>query len=242
MKFDPIYYICIACPTVERTEEMIDQYVAHGARSFQIDMPSKDPFDETEFVKSMMKNSLMEGLGYNDYMDGIRRIRRRHPQIALHIVVYADVVDTIGLDRFVAFGKEVGVASFMIPGISRENFDRIEAEGIRVFRFVTHEMLDEDVQHCVQGDAGEYICIRNQKPGETGKEGLQTWDEKYRFMRQRGVTGKVYSVYGIKTKQELQAVKDSGAQGAIIGNVLMRLWDRQEELWRLMEDFQSLAE
>ena len=43
MSFSVIYYVCIACPTVERTLEMVDRYVAHGAKAFQIDMPSKDP-------------------------------------------------------------------------------------------------------------------------------------------------------------------------------------------------------
>ena len=69
MSFSVIYYVCIACPTVERTLEMVDRYVAHGAKAFQIDMPSKDPFSETDFVKEMMKNTLSEGVGYDTYMD-----------------------------------------------------------------------------------------------------------------------------------------------------------------------------
>lgn len=242
MKFNPIYYICIACPTVERTLEMVDRYVEHGARAFQIDMPSNDPFDETEFVKAMMKESLDEVNNYSHYMDGIREIRRRHPDLELHVVVYADVVDAIGIDNFIAFGKEIGVASYMIPGLSMENHRYIEEHGIRVFRFVAHEMDPEDVKFCAQGDENEYICIRNQKPGEIGRPGLQTWDEKYIYMREHGVKGKIYSVFGIKTKETLQNVKDSGADGAIIGNVLMHLWGDEEKLWALLSDFQSLAE
>ena len=40
MGFKIMYYVTIACPTVEKTLEMIDQYVAHGVDSLQIDMPS----------------------------------------------------------------------------------------------------------------------------------------------------------------------------------------------------------
>ena len=72
MGFTVVYYVCIACPTIERTIEMVDRYVAHGAKAFQIDMPSKDPFSETEFVKKMMKESLSANLTYDDYMNGIR--------------------------------------------------------------------------------------------------------------------------------------------------------------------------
>ena len=240
MKFNPIYYICIACPTVERTLEMVDQYVAHGARAFQIDMPSSNPFDETEFVKAMMQESLRENMTYDRYMDGIREIRSRHPDLELHVVVYDDVVKSIGMERFIDFGKEIRVASFMVPGLSLEDHRHIIRDSIQVFRRITHQMDPDDVKFCAEGDENEYICIRNKKPHEVGKPGLQTWDEKYAYLRAQGVKGNIYSVFGIKTKETLQNVKDSGAQGAIIGNVLMHLWD--QELWALLAEFQSLAE
>ena len=92
MKFTPIYYVCIACPTITRTKEMVDKYVERGANAFQIDMPSMDPFAETEFVKKMMKESLKSGITYRDYMDGARDIhtafylcsRPRHKDIPEH--------------------------------------------------------------------------------------------------------------------------------------------------------------
>ena len=37
-------------------------------------------------------------------------------------------------------------------------------------------------------------------------------------------------------------VKETGARGAIIGNVLMRMWDDEEKCLALLEKFQSLAE
>ncbi|MDD5953779.1 MAG: tryptophan synthase subunit alpha [Firmicutes bacterium] len=241
MEFDVIYYICIACPTIERTLEMVDQYVAHGARAFQIDMPSKDPFAETDFVKEMMKNSLMNGYDYDHYMDGIREIRRRHPGIDLHVVVYNDVVDAIGVDRFIAFGKEVQVRSFMIPGASTENFERIESGGIKVFRTIPHELPEDRILHAIAGGKDCFISLRNKKPGEVDVPGYETWPKKYAYIRSRGVQGDIYSVFGIKTKEQLLEVRETGGRGAIIGNVLMRLWDDEKKLWELMESFQSVA-
>ena len=45
-----------------------------------------------------------------------------------------------------------------------------------------------------------------------------------------------------KTEVIRFAVKEAGGRGAIIGNVLMHLWDDEESLWSLFEEFQSLAE
>lgn len=242
MSFDVIYYICIACPTIERTLEMVDKYVAHGARAFQIDMPSKDPFSETEFVKEMMKKSLIDDSSYDRYMDGIREIRRRHPQIDLHVVVYDDVVDSIGVEKFIAFGKEISVASFMIPGVTLANFERIESEGIKIFRSITHELHEDRISLAIAGKEDCFIALRNKKPGEEDVPGYETWTKKYNYIRSRGVRGPAYSVFGLKTKEQVQEIRDAGGRGAIIGNVLMRLWDDEEKLWALMESFQSVAE
>ena len=242
MKFTPIYYVCIACPTVEKTIEMIDRYVERGATAFQIDMPSKDPFAETEFVKSMMKDTLDSIPDYDHYMDAICRIREKHPKLEIHIVVYDDVIDSIGLEKFCTFIQKINAASIMVPGITPEHRAYAEGLGIEVFRSTTHEMSDEQIDFCAAAKEGSYICLRNKKPGEVDRPGYETWEKKYALMRERGVKGNIYSVFGIKTKEELAAVKKTGARGAIIGNVLMRLWNDEEKLWKLLDDFQSLAE
>ncbi len=242
MKFTPIYYVCIACPTITRTKEMVDKYVERGAKAFQIDMPSMDPFAETEFVKKMMKESLKSGITYRDYMDGIRDIRAKHQDLEIHIVVYDDVITSIGLQEFCDFVEEVKAASIMVPGISTQHFIYAAGRGIKIFRSIIHEMPEELVLAATMAADDDYICLRNRKPGEEDKPGYDTWEKKYRYIRDRGVKGNCYSVFGIKTKDELAKVKEAGGRGAIIGNVLMHLWDDEESLWSLFEEFQSLAE
>lgn len=242
MKFTPIYYVCIACPTVDKTLEMVDRYIEHGATAFQIDMPSKDPFAETEFVKSMMKDTLDANPDYDHYMEAICQIREKHPSLEIHIVVYDDVMSSIGPEKFCAFIQKIGAASIMVPGITDAHRAYAEELGIHVFRSTTHEMSDAQIDFCAAAKEDAYICLRNKKPGEVDRPGYETWEKKYALMRERGVKGNIYSVFGIKDKETLAVVKNSGARGAIIGNVLMHLWNDEEKLWKLMGDFQSLAE
>lgn len=241
--FTPIYYLCIACPTVERTLEMVDQYVKHGAFAFQIDMPSRNPFAETDFVKSMMKEAMSSVPDYDMYMDGLREIRRRHPDLELHTVVYNDVVDAIGTERFSAFSKEIGAASLMIPGASAENLLFLELEGFKVFRTIPHELPEVRIRLAQAVGSHGIISLRNRKPGERDRPGLETFERKYRYIvQERGVCSPVYSVFGIQTPEELAEIKKTGARGAIIGNVLMRLWEDKQACLTLLEKFQALAE
>lgn len=243
MSFTTIYYICIACPTVERTLEMVDKYILNGAKAFQIDMPSKDPFSETEFVKAMMKGAVESDPDYDKYMDGIREIRRRYPKLELHIVVYNDVIDSIGLERFRDFCKEVGAESLMIPGSSSENLLFLEINGFRVFRSIIHEMPEVRIQLAEAVGENGIISLRNKKPGEVDKPGFETFEKKYDYVvNTRKVRSPIYSVFGISSPEELLRVKKTGARGAIIGNVLMKLWDNEEKCFELLRGFQALAE
>lgn len=243
MSFTPIYYICIACPTVERTLEMVDKYIENGAKAFQIDMPSRNPFAETEFVKAMMREAVESNLDYAKYMDGIREIRRRHSGLELHIVVYNDVIDSIGLEPFRDFCKEIDAASLMIPGSSSENLLFLEISGFRVFRSIIHELPEVRIQLAEAVGEGGIISLRNKKPGEADKPGFETFAKKYDYVvNTRRVRSPIYSVFGISTPEELAAVKKTGARGAIIGNVLMRMWDDEEKCFALLRGFQALAE
>lgn len=107
MKFYPVYYFTLACPTIDRTLEKVDQYVANAAvRGIQIDMPSADPYGETDMVKAMMSKCIADYNGnYDYYMDQIRSIRDKHKDLEIHVVVYPDVVAKIGKEKFADFCK-----------------------------------------------------------------------------------------------------------------------------------------
>ena len=101
MAFYPIYYITLVCPDLATSKQKIEEYIAHGARALQIDMPSKDPVFETPFVRENMKRALQIYEGYDTYLDFFRRIREKYPYLELHLVAYPDVVERIGKDKYV---------------------------------------------------------------------------------------------------------------------------------------------
>lgn len=245
MSFDVIYYINIACPTIEKSLEMIDKYIEHGAKALQIDLPSKNPFEETELVKKMMLDSLNADANYDTYMDALREVRRRHPELALHVVVYTDVIESIGIEKFTEFCKEINAASIMLPFTRQDIIDYVEEHGVADMKVILNELPDSEIEQAVNSDKNGYkqiVSLRNRKPGEVDRPGCESWNKRYNYARNAGITSPIVSVFGIKTKEALQEVKDSGADGAIIGNVLMNLWKDEDKLWSLFDQFQSLYE
>ncbi|MRN26643.1 hypothetical protein EAI30_18795, partial [Romboutsia ilealis] len=80
-------------PNIEKTKEMVDNYVAHGVCALQFDMPSADPSRESEFIQERMRSARnLYGSGYEVYMDALREIRKKHPNLEIHLVLYPDVI------------------------------------------------------------------------------------------------------------------------------------------------------
>ncbi len=57
--------------------------------------------------------------------------------------------------------------SFMIPGASLENFERIESEGIKIFRSIPHELPEARIQLAIAGGENSFISLRNKSPAST---------------------------------------------------------------------------
>lgn len=241
-RYKVIYYITIACPTVEKTLEMIDKYVSHGVQSIQIDMPSANPYAETDFVKKMMGDALKNGVDYTKCMDGVRKIRRRYPDLELHLMSYPDVVESIGLEAYAGFAKEVGIVSMMLCGDMHQERTYFNECGIPSSGHVEYTLPEDQViRACDPFNQFSLITMRNARVGQQPRDGMHSWDSRVRYMRQRGCPYELYAVGGILNAEMLREAKQAGTVGAYIGNVLMWHWDEEEKLFELIESFEKVA-
>lgn len=243
MSFKVIYYLSIACPTVEKTLEMYDQYVARGATSFQVDMPSSDPYGETDFIKKMMADALAAHPNYDYYMDAFRKMRAMHPGIELSVVVYKDVMDAIGIEKFAEFCKEIDAFTVRLAGHDeREAYTKVLHEkGLKTVEAIDYYMSEAPIARA--REATTFVTMRSKRKTEAPNPGLESWQDRVAHVRERGVTAPIFAVADMKTADNINAAKQGGASGTIVGNALMQLWDQDEAaLWDKFAEFQSCVE
>ena len=242
MAFRVIYYISLACPTVERSLEMIEKYIQAGANSFQIDMPSHDPYGETDFVKKSMHNALAEHGDYDFYMDTFRELRRRHPQLEISIVVYKDVIDEIGIEKFTDFCNEIGMYSVRLAGNDdREAYTKyMRDHGLYTVEGVGYYMPEEHIQ-AVLG-RNNIVTLRTKRKTEAPNRGMETWEQRVGYLRSRGVTAPIFAIADMKGAEDILRAKNGGANGTIVGNVLMQLWDDEDAFEKKLKEIQACAD
>ena len=239
MEFSLIYYLTICAPTIEKSLEMLDQYVEHGAREFQLDMPSQHPIYETELVKEYMRKALSYYDGYEPYMAAIREIRKKHPEIGLHCVLYPDVIEAITVKRLSEFVRENRISSVMVAGGNPETIAQLRQEGICTIGRIDPDLRDEQLKELSAFPAESYFNFNYKRHKERQPHGCASFKEKIDYIRSMGVKVRILAVEGIATGEMMREVRNSGANGALMGNALMRLWADQEELWKLFEEFQG---
>lgn len=242
MGFQPIYYITLVCPSLEDSLEKIREYIQHGAKALQIDMPSRNPVYETPFVREMMEKALKEYSGYTRFMQELRTVCKEYPDVEMHLVLYPDVIESIGLERFAEYFLEAGYSSLMLVSTDQNLRARLRQAGITLLSSVSVDMTEEEVARAAQAQAEEVITLCYRLHATSARIEYPTYADKLRFLRQRGVRARLFAVEGIATKEMMQEVRDAGADGALVGNVLMRLWDKPDKLWNLFDQFQSLAD
>lgn len=240
MKFSPVFYIINGWPSVEKTIEMTDKYVEHGVNAIQICMPSVNPYGESKFIQDRMKYALDKyGKNYEVFMDCIREIRRRHPDMEFHQVLYNDVAENIGLDKFADYCLEVGTYTVMVD--NNTTADYLNSRGIRTTDFLHYDMPEHMVERAVRTKNLVMLRSNNRYEDMAPRDGMATWKERITWLRGRGVEGPIYPVSGISTKEQLQEVKEAGADGAYIGTALMELWEDEDKLWEKLDSFRSLT-
>jgi len=242
MKFYPVYYFTIACPTVEKTMEMIDKYVEKcHIRGVQIDMPSSDPYGETDMVKRRMAEALEQGGGYDGYMDVFRKVRAKHPELEIHVVVYPDVVDAIGIEKFTDFCKEINAFTVRIAGTETfEDYNNyMDSHGLVTSDCINYAMPDEDVERC--RNTKGIIHMRTRRKTEAPNRGLETWEQRIKYVRERGVSARIFATADMKTADDLIVAREAGADGVYVGNVVMNLWNNEEQLWKLLAEMEATA-
>lgn len=242
MQFTPIYYVTICAPTIKKSLLMIDEYVNHGAKEFQVDMPSAHPIYETELIKGYMRDALAQYEGYAPYLDALREMRRKHPEIGLHLVLYPDVIQAIGLEALRAFVDENRIASIMVAGGDPQVLASLRRVGITTIERIERDMQDEQLRALSRYPETQYLNFNYKRHAELQPHGCVSFQEKIAYIRKSGVRARILAVEGIANGQMMREVREAGANGALLGNALMRLWADEGALWALFDEFQAAAQ
>ena len=88
----------------------------------------------------------------------------------------------------------------------------------------------------------DVIALNYRQHVQSARTEYPSYADKIRYLREQGIRTRLFAVEGIATPEMMREVCDAGTDGALVGNVLMRLWDNEDKLWELFKQFQKVAQ
>lgn len=171
-------YLMAGFPDLETSAAVIEAYVDTGADLIELGVPYSDPLADGPVIHAAGTAALRAGTTFADALTLCERVGARVPVLPM---VYANVVLTLGPDRFAAALENAGAAGAIIPDLPPGEDDAVAAalseRGLAPIGFVSPTTSPERLAEIAGGAVGFTYVVsltgvtgeRSELPPELGR-------------------------------------------------------------------------
>ena len=127
-------FVMVGDPDPSTSEAVIEALITGGADALELGVPFTDPVADGPTIQKAHVRALAAGVGFRDCLEVVARVRRRHPQLPIGMLIYGNVPFAMGLERFYAECAQAGIDSVLLPDVPIRESDAFsqaaEAAGV----------------------------------------------------------------------------------------------------------------
>ncbi|RUO58595.1 tryptophan synthase subunit alpha [Pseudidiomarina insulisalsae] len=219
-------FVTLGDPNPQQSLEVIEALVAGGADALELGFPFSDPVADGPTIQKAAIRALGAGTKIADCFAILRKVRERHPDLPIGLLVYANLVASSGLERFYERCAEAGVDSVLIADVpARESQPFIAAakeHGIAPIFIAPPDANAERLQRIAELSEG-YVYLLS-RAGVTGAEtGMQRPAKAVIDALREANSAPPLLGFGIARPEHVEAALAAGAAGAISGSAVVNL-------------------
>lgn len=216
-------------PDPETSLEIVRALVRGGADILELGLPFSDPVADGPTIQSADIRALESGTTIADAWRITSQIRTEFPEVPMGLLVYANLVEGPGPDKFYAGAAAAGVDSVLIadvPTLEAPPYARVAAEqGVLPVLIATPTADDVQLAAIAKLTRGyTYVVTR---AGVTGVDDQAQVD-------QSALLGKLAALgappallgFGISKPEHMRMALTAGAAGAISGSAVVAIIER----------------
>ncbi len=227
--FVPFVNLCD--PDAATSEAVIEALIAGGADALELGIPFSDPCADGPVIQASAVRALASGATTAGCFEVLARIRAKHPDIPVGLLVYINLVTAPGVEVFFKKAAEAGADAVLIadlPIAMREaelEWDRAaQAAGLHLIAIAPPELDDARAEVIAQRSTG-YVYL-------LGRAGITGTDKKghlsqsvVKKLRDRKAAPLLLG-FGISTPDDVVAAVAGGADGVIAGSAVVQIVNR----------------
>ncbi len=227
--FVPFVNLCD--PDAATSEAVIEALIAGGADALELGIPFSDPCADGPVIQASAVRALAAGATTAGCFEVLGRIRAKHPDIPVGLLVYINLVTAPGVEVFFKKAAEAGADAVLIadlPIAMREaepEWDRAaQAAGLHLIAIAPPELDDARAETIAERSTG-YVYL-------LGRAGITGTDKKghlsqsvVKKLRDRKAAPLLLG-FGISTPEDVTAAVAGGADGVIAGSAVVQIVNR----------------
>lgn len=220
-----VTFITAGYPSLAQTEQLMHALVNAGVDVIELGVPFSDPMADGPVIQRASECAVAQGVGLRDVLALVAQFRRSNSHTPVVLMGYANPVERIGQEAFIAEAVQAGVDGALIvdypPEESEAFAQTARAAGLNIIYLVAPTTTDARMQATAHSASGfiYYVSLK----GVTGAASLDVADVQAKVARLRQFTDLPINVgFGISDASSARAVAQI-ADGVVIGSKLIQL-------------------
>lgn len=220
-----IPFLMLGDPTPHAALELIESVIDAGADALELGIGFSDPVADGPVIMDAHLRALSAGDVVESALEQIATIRRRHPQIPIGLLTYANMVFSSSPDEFYRKLADAGVDSILVADCPVREGDLLRQiahkNGIAQIFIAEPDIDDESFEQLMTCDSG-YIYMVS-RPGVTGKSAATLSPAFYDTVRRIKERSPIPLLqgFGIRTPRQVHHAMESGLDGVFCGSALV---------------------
>ena len=220
-------FVMLGDPTPEMSEEVVEALIDGGADALELGAPFSDPVADGPTIQRAHIRALEAGTGFADALAVVARVRARHPEIPIGMLIYGNVPFSVGPRDFYAECARAGVDSVLLADVPVREGDAFSAAaaaaGVDAV-YIAPPSADARTLDAVAASSRGYVYAVS-RVGVTGTEqASSTVGLAESVARLRAdAAAPVMLGFGISRPDQVAEAIAAGADGAISGSATVKI-------------------
>ena len=219
-----IPYITAGDPHPALTVPLMRGLVEAGADIVELGVPFSDPMADGPVIQRAGERALKHGVGLSDVLKLVGEFRRTDPNTPIVLMGYANPIEAMGVEQFVAAAKAAGVDGVIVVDYPPEECEQFAAlakrAGIDPIFLLAPTSTEKRIEQVARVGSGYlyYVSLR----GVTGAANLDFAELSSRIPAIRAATRLPIGVgFGIRDAESARRVAQS-ADAVVIGSRIIQ--------------------
>jgi tryptophan synthase alpha chain len=219
-----IPFILLGWPNPDVCLSMIDAFIAGGASALELGISFSDPVADGPLIQQAARQTLDAGFDVDQAIALIQKIRGKHPDIPISLLVYYNVVLARGVEKFCEDMAQAGLDAILIADLPVECIAEIkpsvDACGLHLTSLIS-TLTDQSRLPKIAENSGGFLYAVS-RLGVTGVE--ERYDQALGELLKRVRAYSDIPVcvgFGISRRAHVETMVKLGANGVIVGSAVM---------------------